>query len=94
MNKDNAWSFFDGAYQGLEHLCSLGFVLFIVEDHYFIGKENMGIGTNNQGEFEALFFLLKYSLEKNIMQLYVFGDFVMTIKWMNNEIQVQTTGLS
>jgi ribonuclease HI len=69
-------------------------VLFTVEDHYFTGKENLGIGTNNQGEFRALFFLLKCALEKNIMQLQVFGDSVMTIKWMNNEIQVHSTGLS
>jgi ribonuclease HI len=61
-------------------------VLFIPEDHYFTGKENMGIGTNNQGEFRALFFLLKCALEKNIIQLKVFGDSSMTIKWMNNEI--------
>jgi hypothetical protein len=28
------------------------------------------------------------------MQLQVFGDSAMTIKWMNNEIQVHGTGLS
>jgi ribonuclease HI len=94
MNKDYAWSFFDGACQGPKHFCSLGFVLFTSEDHYFTGKENLGIGTNNQGEFKALLFLLKCALEKNILQLQVFGDSTMTINWMNNEIQVHSTGLS
>jgi len=55
-------------------------VLFIVEDHYFTGKANLGIGTNNQGEFRALFFLLNCALEKVILQLQVFRDFVVTIK--------------
>jgi ribonuclease HI len=69
-------------------------MLFTFKDHYFTSKANMGIGTGNQGEFKALFFLLKCALEKNILQLQVFGDSAMTINWMNNEMQVQSIGLS
>jgi ribonuclease HI len=80
MNKDCVWIFFDGACQGPKHFSSLGFMLFIVEDRYFTNKTNPSIGTNYQGEFRALLFLLKYALKKNIMQLQVFGDSAMTIK--------------
>jgi hypothetical protein len=55
---------------------------------------NLYIGSNNQGEFRALFFLLKCALENNIVELQGFGDYVMAIKWMNKEIQVHGTGLS
>jgi hypothetical protein len=36
----------------------------------------------------------KCALKKNILQLQVFGDLAVTIKSMNNEIQVHSTGVS
>jgi hypothetical protein len=53
MNKDYVWIFFDGVCQGPKHFCSLGFVLFTGEDHYFIDKTNLSIGTNYQGELHT-----------------------------------------
>jgi hypothetical protein len=38
--------------------------------------------------------MCEVTLEKIIAKLRVFGDFVVTIKWMNNEIQTHDTSFS
>jgi hypothetical protein len=38
--------------------------------------------------------MCEVTLEKIIAKLRVFGDFVVTIKWMNNEIQAHDTSFS
>jgi hypothetical protein len=61
VNKDYAWSFLMEPAR-VQNTYTLDSVLFIVEDHYFTGKANLGIETNNQGEFRELFFPLKCTL--------------------------------
>jgi ribonuclease HI len=93
VDKSIPWSFFDGACQGLGHVCGLGYVLYLSESHFYTGKENLGSGTNNYGEFKALLFLLKSSLNKGLECLQVFGDSTLVVNWMNDELQVQNIGL-
>jgi ribonuclease HI len=45
----------------------------------------MGRGTNNLGELMALFYLLKFVLDRGINSLQVFSDSLMVIKWMRNK---------
>lgn len=94
LNKDYAWSLFDGAYQGPEHFCSLGIVLFTAKDQKFTSKAYMVIGIKNQAETRTLFFLLQWATKKNILQLQDFGDSDMAIERMNNHIQVHSLRLS
>lgn len=42
MDRSYAWSFFDGACQGLGQTCNLGFVSFLLESHFFTAKANLG----------------------------------------------------
>ena len=69
INKEVAWSFFDWACQGLTHTCNLEFILYLLDSHYFVGEDNLGKGSNFQGEFKALFSLLKCFVDKNIFAL-------------------------
>jgi hypothetical protein len=54
-------------------------VLFISDSHLFIAKDNLGKGTNNVGEFKALLLLMKFALNKGIVQINIFRDLVLTI---------------
>lgn len=45
MDRSYAWSFFDGAYQGLGQTCNFGIVLFLSDSHFFTAKVNLGKGT-------------------------------------------------
>jgi ribonuclease HI len=72
----------------MAHSCGLGFVLYLSYSHYMTSKCNLGHGTNNQGEFNALFSLLKFIVDINISSLQVYGDSELTIKWMNDKIHV------
>jgi hypothetical protein len=49
----------------------------------------VGHGTNNLGEFKALFYLMKLAIKKNILNIQVFGDFGLSINWMVGKIQVK-----
>jgi hypothetical protein len=53
----------------------------------------MGRGTNNLDEFVALFYLLKFFLDKELFAIQIFGDSLMVIKWMLEQVQVQNIGL-
>jgi ribonuclease HI len=39
-------------------ICGIGFILYLAETHRIQVKGNVGRGTNNQGEFKAMFYLL------------------------------------
>jgi hypothetical protein len=60
VDKSLAWGFFNGACQGLDSISGIGFILYFTETHRVQVKGNIGRGTNNQGEFKALYYLLKY----------------------------------
>jgi ribonuclease HI len=94
VDRSYAWSFFTWACQGPGKTCSLGFVLFLSDSHFFTAKANLGKGTNNVGEFKALLFLMKSALNKGIVRLHIFGDSSLTINWMQDQLQVHSTGLS
>jgi hypothetical protein len=34
----------------VDQACGIGFVLYLSDSHYFIGKENVGRGSNNYGD--------------------------------------------
>jgi ribonuclease HI len=89
-----AWGFFDGACQGPDRSCGVGFILHLSELHFISGKANLGQGTNNLGEFKALFNLLKIVVLRNISNLQVFGDSKLVIDWMKKEAQVTNYGSS
>jgi hypothetical protein len=56
-------------------------MLHILESHLFIGKENLGWGSINQGKFKYLYVLLKCSMDEKILEFQVYGDIEITINW-------------
>ena len=62
-------------------ICSLPFTQLL-----FYGQCQFSTGTNNVGEFNALYYLLNFVVEKNIGQLKVFGDSDMVIQRINDKI--------
>ena len=79
VDKTTPWGLFDGPFQGQAMTIGILFSLHISESHYFLFKANMGRGTNNVGEFMALFYQLKIALEKGLSYLQVFGDSLLVI---------------
>lgn len=57
----------------------IGFVLYLSLFHCFTGKPNVGRGSNNYGDINALLALLKCIVDKNISDLQVFGDSELTV---------------
>jgi hypothetical protein len=47
----------------------LDFILNLSKTHSIFVKVNLGHGTNNLGEFKALFFLFKIALHRNVNEL-------------------------
>jgi ribonuclease HI len=76
-----------------KHGIGLGFSFFLSDSHYFHFKENMGSGTNNIGELMALFYMLKFSLGRGMRSFQVFGDSLMVINWMCEQVHIQNIGL-
>jgi ribonuclease HI len=56
-------------------------------------KGNTRRGTNKKGEFKALYYLLKFSLDKEIDKLQIMGDSSMGINWMKGSLKVQNNSL-
>lgn len=83
------WAYFDGACRNKDAIMGLGFFLFLLGDHEFWFKTNAGQGTNNQSEFNSLYYLLKYGLNFSIIGLQVKGESQITISRLNNEVQVE-----
>jgi hypothetical protein len=79
VDKSVPWGHFDGACQGQNRVVGLGFTFFLSESHYFLFKANLGSGTNNIGELMALFYMLKFALERDMRTLQVFGDSLLVI---------------
>jgi ribonuclease HI len=93
INHSVAWGFFDGACQAPDRSCGIGFIFHLSEFHFISGKANLGQGTNNLGEFKALFNLLKIVVLRNISNLQVFRDSKLVIDWMKKKTQVTNLGL-
>lgn len=85
--------FFDGACQGGTPICSVGFILHFSENHYIVRKANLGVRTNNLGEFSALYALLKCATDENVQQSQLFGDSELVIMWMQDRVQIGNLGL-
>jgi hypothetical protein len=90
---DKVWGFFNGISWENGSVCGLGFVLHFSTNHYLSGKANLSNDTNNMGEFSALFAFLKVALERNIHQLYVFGNYELAILWMQDQTEINNLGL-
>jgi len=56
-------------------------------------KQIWGEGTNNQGEFKALFFLVKVALDRGIFNLQIFVDSLLVISSMKDSVQVHNNAL-
>jgi ribonuclease HI len=67
--------------------------LFLDENHYFKGKENLGSGTNNSSEFSALLLLFKCVVENHVNHLQILGDSKLVIQWMQERIHIENLGL-
>ena len=69
LDKRRPRAFFDGAYQDKDAMVGLGFTLYLLESHVFHFKLNFRGGNNNLGEFNSLFYLLKFTLFKHVHSL-------------------------
>lgn len=84
VDKSVPWGHFDGACQGQNRVIGLGFTFFLYESRYFLFKANLGSETNNIGELIALFYMLKFALDGDMVTLQVFGDSLLVIKQIHN----------
>jgi len=53
----------------------------------------MGSGSNNIGELMALYYLLKFALDRGERFLQIFGNCLLIIKWISDQAQIQNTSL-
>lgn len=84
--------FFDGAAQ--QGLCVVGGVIFLNEGHYFTLRLNCGIGSNMKVEVLALQCVLKCANIFGLVNLKVFGDSRVTIKWAAGEFDLNVLALN
>jgi hypothetical protein len=72
--------------QGFDNVCGMGFILHFFSIHFIVGRDNIGGGTYNKGDFMALFFLLKCVSYQNVLEIKSFGDLNLTIYWMSGNL--------
>ena len=58
------------------------------------GKIKLGSGAKSLGEIKALFPLLKVVEGMGILHLQIFGDSILEIEWMMEELQITNLDLS
>lgn len=93
LDRSRPWAYFDGACRDMDALVGLGFALYLSDTHVFHFKANDDRGTNNLGEFNSLFYLLKFALKSHVTSLQVKGDSLLTTNWMNGSVQVVNNSL-
>lgn len=94
IDKTNPWAFFDGACKARDMMLGLRFILYLSDAHSLFFQENGGRGTNNYGEFDALFYLLKFSFTLHLTSFLVKGNSLLTIRLMNVDIYIINISLS
>ena len=94
MEKIKFKGFFDGASAGNPGHIGIGFVVFSEKNtKVFSESKYIGIGTNNEAEYQALIGLLKFAVENGIKNLAVYGDSKLVINQMNKEWAVRAVNL-
>lgn len=83
--------FFDGAAQ--HGLCAAGGVIFLNKDHYFTLGLNCGFGTNMKADPLALWCVMKTANIFGLVDLKVYGDSRVIIKWASKEFNLQVLAL-
>ena len=86
--------FFDGASAGNPGKMGSGFVIFDENKKPVIeGAEYIGVGTNNEAEYQAVISLLQFAVQHKIENLAVFGDSKLVIKQILGEWKVKAENL-
>lgn len=95
LNKDLAYTgFFDGASAGNPGKMGIGFVIISEKNETVCeGAEYIGVGTNNESEYQALISLLKFSVQNGIKNIAIFGDSNLVVKQVLGEWQVKAENL-
>lgn len=84
--------FFDGAAQN--GYCAAGGVIYLNQDHFFTLRLNCGLGSNMKAELLALWCVLRCANSFGLVNIRVFGDSRVTIKWASNEFDLNVIELS
>jgi hypothetical protein len=92
IDKVVPWGYFDGAYQGLDRSCGLGFILHLFDFHFIQGKDNMGQGTNNLVN-SMIFFLFSKQQWIGVYYISSARDSKLVINCMRGKSQVFNLGL-
>ena len=94
MEEKKFKGFFDGASAGNPGHIGIGFVVFSEKNtKIFSESQYIGIGTNNEAEYQALIGLLKFAVENGIKSLTVYGDSKLIINQMNKDWAVRAVNL-
>lgn len=83
--------FFDGASQS--GLCAIGGVIYLNESHYYTNRLNCGVGSNMKAELMALWCILKVANSFGLVNIKVYGDSRVTIKWDAGEFRLNVMHL-
>jgi hypothetical protein len=79
IDKSFSWGYFDGVAQGDPIYCDAGAILYLREDHFYLLKWGLGVGTNNKTKLLALYMLLIFADEKGLLRIQIFGDSMLVI---------------
>jgi len=86
--------FFDGASAGNPGKMGTGWVIFDEFDQILIeGFDYIGVGTNNEAEYQALISLLEFAVKNKIQNLDIFGDSKLVIQQVLKEWKVKAENL-
>ena len=86
--------YFDGSASGNPHLCGVGGILYLKEDHYFTFKAGLGVGNNNLAKLYAMKLLLISALDKQITKIQFFGDSMLVINSITGKFRIHNLQLA
>lgn len=71
----------------------LGFILYANDLQKFLSKANLGIGSNNQGELLACYYLLKLLFQNNFLLAQIYGYYSLMINHLNGIVRITSLSL-
>lgn len=83
----------DGGSRGNPGKAASAFVVYKENDEIYSESKYIGITTNNQAEYQALYFALKYLVSQGIFEAKIFSDSELMVKQIHKLYKVKDSGI-
>ena len=87
-DKSYPWGYFDGVENGDLRRCRASGYLYFSDNHWYSFKASLREGSNNFVQLSALRILLRLTVEHEALNLQIYGDSQIIIKWITGQNKI------